>query len=343
MKILLASDGFVTEKVLRSALAEAYPEAEVAALASTWPVPPFKDIGDVREASGDEDELIEALEGCEIAFSHTFPFTRRVIEASPELKMITICRGGPVNVNIDAATEHGVLVTYTPGRNATATAEHSLAMILAAARQIAQRHSEVASGQWRSDYYLYDRVGPEIAGSTIGLVGYGAIGSRVATALVALGATVLVYDPWAEDPKLAGITFHEDLNVVMSQANILSLHARVTDDNRHMINAKNIALMPENSIIVNCARGELLDYDAVCNALETGKLYAAAFDTFPEEPLPANHRLRTFSNVTMTPHLAGASKGAAELAARIGAADIAAFAQGGEPQYVANPEVLNGN
>lgn len=340
MKILLASDQFVTGDVMQTALDQAGVEAEIVGISSSWPVPPFTDIGDVREALGDEDELIEALHGCDIAMSHTFPFTRKVIEASPDLKVIAIGRGGPVNVNLEAATDNGVIVTYAPGRNAIATAEHSLAMILAAARQISQRDAEVKAGHWGSDFYIYDKVSPEISGSTVGVLGLGAIGKRVAKALVALDAEVIAYDPFTQDRDVPGVEFVDDLDEFFRRSNVLTLHARVTEENRHIVGAHALDLVPEGAILVNCARGELVDYDAVCDALESGKLFAAAFDTLPAEPLPDDHRLRTFDNVTMTPHLGGASKGAAQLAARINATDIAAFIAGERPTYVANPEVL---
>ena len=339
MKVLLASDGFVTDAVLRTALAHALPDVETASIASTWPVPPFRDIGDVREAAGDEDELIEALSGCDVAFSHTFPFTEKVIAASPSLKLVAICRGGPVNVNIEAATRAGVLVSYTPGRNATATAEHTVGMILASLRQIPQRHREVVDGQWRSDYYIFDNVGAEIGSSTVGVVGYGAVGRRVAAVMAAFGARVLVYDPWADEPA-EGMTRVDSLGELLAGSDVVTVHARVTAENRGMIDADALALMPEGSVLVNCARGELVDYDAVCDALDSGRLFAAGFDVLPQEPLPPGHRLLRTPRVTITPHLAGASKEAARIAARIGAEDIAAFAAGRRPLHLANPEAL---
>ncbi len=339
MKVLLASDGFVTDAVLRTALARALPDVETASIASTWPVPPFRDIGDVREAAGDEDELIEALSGCDVAFSHTFPFTEKVIAASPSLKLVAICRGGPVNVNIEAATRAGVLVSYTPGRNATATAEHTVGMILASLRQIPQRHREVVDGQWRSDYYIFDNVGAEIGSSTVGVVGYGAVGRRVAAVMAAFGARVLVYDPWAGEPA-EGMTHVDSLGELLAGSDVVTIHARVTPENRRMIDTDALALMPEGSVLVNCARGELVDYDAVCDALDAGRLFAAGFDVLPQEPLPPGHRLLRTPRVTITPHLAGASKEAARIAARIGAEDIAAFAAGRRPLHLANPEAL---
>lgn len=343
MKILLASDGFVTSDVMKEALTPQLPQAELNTIASTWPVPPFEDIGDVHEALGDEDALIEALQGCEAVMTHTFPFTTKVIKACPDLRFITVCRGGPVNVNVDAATQAGVLVANTPGRNATATAEHSVGMILATMRQIAQRHTEVMSGQWRSDYYIFDKVGGEVGSSTIGVIGYGNVGRKVANIMAAFGGLVLVYDPWAKDRTGASnIRFVDTLEELLRSSDVVTIHARVTEENKHFINATTLAMMPRGSVLINCARGPLVDYDAVCDALDSGHLFAAGFDCLPLEPLPTDHRLLHTEHVTITPHLAGASKEASRLAARIASADLARFFRGELPEHAINPEVWKG-
>ncbi len=357
MKIVLAGDGFVTVEVLRRGLEAAgvveagigyssgvpnspIHEVDILTLRSAWPDEPYKDFSGVHEALGDEDELIEALQGAEICFSHTFPFSEKVFAACPDLTLVTICRGGPVNVDLEAATRHGVSVSFTPGRNATATAEHSVAMIMAAARNIAQRDAELRTGQWRSDYYNYTAVGPEISGSTVGVCGYGAVGSRVATILDAMGAHVLVYDPWIDPMRLGSdMEYVEELDELLSRAHILTLHMRYSKDTAGMIGEREISLLPQDAILVNCARGGLLDYEAVADALDSGKLFAAAFDCLPAEPLPSKHRLFSTPNVTMTPHLAGASKQAAELAAQIGGRDIAAYLSGKPLMHCANPQV----
>lgn len=340
MKVLLASDGFVTEPVLHEALTAELPEADLATLTTGWPVPPFTDVEDVHEAAGDTDALIEALAGCSVAFSHVFPFTRRVIESSPELELVTICRGGPVNVSLAAATEQGVMVSFTPGRNARATAEHSVAMMLDAVRQIAQRHHEILQGRWASDHYVFDRAAPELGASTVGLIGYGAVGALVAQILRGFGTTVLAFDPWAQRAGVE-VEFVDSLPELLDRSDIVSLHARATAENAHLIDADALSLMKPGAILVNCARGSLVDYDAVCDALDSGRLRAAAFDVLPLEPLPADHRLLRTPRVTMTPHLAGASQEAARIAARIGAADIARFARGETPIHLANPDVLD--
>lgn len=334
MTILLATDGFITPDVMLEAINDEV-TLETKVIQSTWPDTPMADIGEVTEACGDEDELIEALHGCVAVMTHTYPLTEKVIKACPDLKIISVGRGGPVNVNVDAATEAGVLVTYAPGRNARATAEHSIAMILAAARNIALRDAELKSGTWRGDLYRFEETGAEIGSSTVGLIGCGAVGSRVASVMKAMGADVLIYDPYSQVEGYEQV----DLDDLLKRSDIISLHARVTDENRHMINAETIGAMKKGAIFVNCARGPLVDADALCDALDSGHIRHAALDCLPEEPLPAGHRLLTTPGVTLTPHIAGASQEAARIAARINAADIAAFLRGEKPQHIANPSV----
>lgn len=344
-RVLAAGDHFVLNRLLVDAVraestrAETTGDLEFSELTLPWPVVPFGRVAEVDEASGTEDELIAALQGVQVCVTQMAPLTRRVLEACPDLAFFGVSRGGPVNANLEAATEHGVAVAFAPGRNAAATAEHTLGMIMAAARRIPQTHSDLHSGLWRGDYYRYEQVGPEIEGSTVGLIGYGAVGSRVARMLGALGAHVLVYDPFAAD--LGGVAELVPLDELLSRAQILSLHARVTPETTGMIGAAELAALPDGAVVVNCARGALLDYDALCDALDSGHLYGAACDVFPEEPIPAGSRLLTTPNLTITPHLAGASKQTAMNAATILAKDVARHLNGQPLLHCANPEVLN--
>jgi len=337
VKVLVAGDRFILPEILLEALSRHVPDAETAVIKGNWPVSPFVQIGEVYEAEGDEDELIAALDGCEVAFVHASPFTEKVIAATAgRLKLITVGRGGPVNINVPAATRHGVRVSNAPGRNATATAEHSVAMILAAVRQLVDRHNELVAGQWRGDYYAYENVAPEVRGSIVGLIGHGAVGSRVGATLHAMGAQVLAYDPYVAAEDMPGIEKVEDLNDLLRRSSILTLHPRLNDETRGMIGAEQIALLPAGSILVNCARPPILDYDALCDALDSGHLYAAAADVLPEEPLPAGHRLLRTERLIVTPHLAGASRQSAQLAAELGAADIARYVAGEPLQHALN-------
>lgn len=343
VKILTAGDHFVHSTLLADALRQELGDTaeavEFTGLSLPWPIEPFGKVAEVHEASGTEDQLIEALQGVRICVTQMAPLTKRVLAACPELELFAVGRGGPVNANLQAATEHGVAVTSAPGRNATATAEHIVAMILAALRRIPHSHTELTRGTWRGDYYQYDKVGMELADNTVGLVGYGAIGHRVARILTGFGAHVLVHDPYLAPEASAGAE-QVGLEELLRRSRVLSLHARLTADNTHMISAPQIAAMPSGSVIVNCARGGLLDYDAVCDALDSGHLFAAAFDVFPQEPIPATSRLLRTPGIVMTPHLAGASKQTAHQAARICAEEVARHLHGEPLAHCVNPEAL---
>ncbi|MFI7609894.1 2-hydroxyacid dehydrogenase [Nonomuraea terrae] len=332
MRVLAAGDHFVQNRLFVEALRREVPgELDIRELTLPWPLVPFGKVGEVDEASDVEDELIEALDGVEVCVTQMAPLTRRVLEASPGLRLFCVSRGGPVNANLEAATRAGVAVTFAPGRNAVATAEHTLAMLLAATRRIPQTHGDLAGGVWRGDYYTYDNVGPELEGNTAGLIGYGAIGRRVARMLEGFGAEVLVYDPYVDVPNRV------DLPELLERSRFVSLHARATPETAGMIGAGQIAAMPRGSVLVNCARGALLDYDALCDALDSGHLFGAAMDVFPEEPIPTGSRLLTTPNLIMTPHLAGASKETAMKAASIVAADVARYVRGEPLSHLANP------
>lgn len=317
MRTLVAGDHFVTPSLLSSALSGL--PLDLTDITLSWPLVPFGPVAEVDEASGTEDELIAALQGVRVLVTQMAPVTERVLAACPDLELVVVCRGGPVNVNLEAAQRFGVTVRSTPGRNAVAAAEHTIALLLAALRHIPDIHQGVRDGSWRSDLYALDEVGSELADSTVGLVGYGAIGARVARILRAFDATVLVHDPYASG--VASIPLDE----LLSRSSAVSLHARLTDANRHMIDAPAIALMPPGSVLVNTARGGLVDYDAVVDALESGHLGAAAFDVFDTEPLPPDSRLLKAPRTVLTPHLAGATRQTAQRAATLAAAEVAAY------------------
>jgi len=339
-RILVAGDHFILPSIFADAIrAEVKAAVEFREYQSPWPGVPFGKIGEVTEASGSEEEIIQALKGVSIYVANHAPLTKKVLEAAPDLKLAVIARGGPTNANIKAASERGVLVCNAPGRNATATAEHAVGLVLVVLRRIPETHAALAEGVWRGDYYEYDNCGLELENSTAGLIGFGAIGRRVARILGGFGCQVLVYDPYVKEEALAGLAQSVGLDELLSRSRIISLHARATPETKGIIGAKQVAAMPAGSVLINCARGTLVDYDAVCDALDSGHLWGAGFDVFPEEPIPADSRLLRTPHIVMTPHIAGASKQTAEKAARIAAGEVRRFLLGEPLEHCVNPLV----
>lgn len=342
-KALAAGDKFVLSGLISEALKlEVGEKLEITSLDLPWPIEPFGEVAEVQEASGTEEQLIEALEGVEILVTQLAPVTRRVIESTDALRMVVCTRGGPVNVNVDAATERGIAVCYAPGRNAPAAAEYTVGLMLAAMRRITEAHSTLSSGEWKGEYYAYEEAGLELDGAMVGLVGFGAIGSRVTRVLKAFGANVLVYDPFVEAAKVeeVGARLGGELDELLEACSVVSLHARLSEDTRGMIGAKQLSRMPEGSVLVNTARGGLLDYEALCDALESGHLGSAALDVYAEEPPSGSSRIFEAPRLVLSPHIAGATRETAQRAARIAAEEVGRYVRGEKLVNVTNPEAV---
>jgi D-3-phosphoglycerate dehydrogenase / 2-oxoglutarate reductase len=343
-KILVAGDRHVLTRLMVDALREELGEGpDLATLDFEWPLEPHIDVAEVREAAGSEEEVIAAGEGAEVIVTQLAPITEKVLRSLEGLKLVVVTRGGPVNVNVDAATEHGVIVANAPGRNAPAAAEYALGLMLAAMKRIPDAHASLKGGEWRGEFYAFEENGVELDGSTAGLVGFGAIGSRVAKVLGAFGTEVLVYDPFVDDARVEEVGARKvELDELLEHARVISIHARLTDETRGMIGAAQIAKMPEGSVLVNTARGGLLDYEALCDALESGHLGAAALDVYDEEPPPEGSRLFEVPNLVLSPHIAGATRETAHRAASIAAAEVGRYARGEDLTNVVNPEARSG-
>ena len=334
MKILLAGDGFVLNDLLEREITRVLSiKCEISKIVLPWPATPFVRVADVDEASGSEDEIIRVIRDAEVIVTQMAPLTARVFAAAPGLKLVICTRGGPVNVNLRAATERGIAVCSTPGRNAVAVAEYTLLLMLAALRRLPEAHTSLAGGQWRSGLYAYSESGGEIAGSVVGVVGLGEIGRRVAASVRAMGATVIAHDPHTTSSD--GIELVA-LGELLDRADIVTLHARLTPETRHMIGAAELTRIRAGGILVNTARGGLLDYDAALHALESGRLAALALDVFPEEPVPATWPLLRARGVVLSPHLAGATRQTAARAAATAANELDRYARGEPLMHVVN-------
>lgn len=346
--VSIFGDLFVTNEVLQNELEKAFSESDFTFvynyLTDDWPVTPVMRTDEIREFVGSEDEVIENIGETEILITHTAPISRRVIESAPKLKVVGAARGGPVNINWDACTERGIPVLYAPGRNSGAVAEFTIGLMLAQSRNIARcHHSFITDKAWRGDLYVYESVGKEMGSSVVGLVGCGAIGKKVGQLAAAFGAYVILYDPFVAVEEVRELGFAPvDLETLCRTADFISLHARLTEETSGMIGAAELALMKETTYIVNTARGELIDHGALYACLRDGGIAGAALDVFEDEPPPHDSPLFDLHNVTATTHLAGASRQASEIGAKVlckGIYDY--FARGETPKFCCNAKVFD--
>lgn len=339
-RILVAGDNFIRPSLFRESLKRSVPGVlDIRELKLPWPDTPFGPVSEVEEASGTEEELIEALDGCAIVVTQLAPLTERVMEKSPCLKLAVVARGGPTNVNLDAAARHGVTVANYPGRNSIATAEMTIALSMALLRGIGPAHMSMVRGIWRSDLYSWDKVGHELADSTVGLLGLGAVGFRVAKAFRNMGANVLVYDPFVSDAKIGDLGNRATtVQSLFSNSRLVSVNARLTPETQDIVDSAAIGAMSPGGLLVSTARGGLVDYDAVAEAIESGQLGGAAFDVYRDEPADFGHSIFQLAgagyNILLTPHVGGASEETAIRAARGAGDEVARFLAGRPLRHV---------
>ena len=247
--------------------------------------------------------------------------TKKIIESAKQLRVVGRAGVGVDNVDVESATQHGIVVMNTPGGNTVTTAELSFAMLLALARKVPQAHSTMVSGKW--DRKLFQ--GIELAGKTLGILGMGRIGTEVAKRAKAFGMRIIAYDPYLTEDraKAGGAEFAEEVDDVYRVADFITVHMPVTAETKHMLNAAAFSKMKPGVRIVNCARGEIIAEEDLLAALESGKVAGAALDVFAVEPLPANHPYRKQPNLILTPHL-GASTSEAQEKCGIEVAEVIA-------------------
>lgn len=288
------------------------------------------------------DTIYAAAADAEILITHFCPVTQRLIAACPQLRIIGVLRSGYENVNFAAARKRSILVFNTPGRNADAVADFTIGMLIAEARNIARGHHGLKRGEWIRTYPNYQHI-PDLPGRTVGLIGLGEIGLKVARRLSGFDVQILGYDPYADPARVApyGVQL-ADLDELLSASDFMSLHARLTAENRHMIGARELALMKPTAYLINTARAGLVDEAALYRALSTGRLAGAALDVFEQEPPGRDHPLVNLPNVTLTPHMAGGSVDAFVNSPKRLAADMVhLFGQCGEIRNLLNRESLD--
>jgi D-3-phosphoglycerate dehydrogenase / 2-oxoglutarate reductase len=308
-------------------------------LEQPWPDEPMQHgyakagLDGLKEYMGEPDEIVEFVGDAEIFVTHLAPLSRAMVARLPKLKLVAVSRGGPVNIDMRAARDHAIRVVNTPARNASAVAEFTIGAILAETRLIRAGHDALKTGTWRGDLYRADLTGRELSEMTVGVIGYGAIGTRVVKLLKAFGCRILVCDPYVQlsaQDRADGVV-HVGLDTLLGESDIVTLHARVTAETTQMIDAAALARMKKGAIFVNTARGPLVDYEALYDALVGGHLRGAMLETFAVEPPPADWPLLHLPNVTLTPHIAGASVRTVTHAAEMAAEEVRRYIAGEPP------------
>lgn len=338
-RILAIGDSYLNADVLvrgleREDLAAHVDTATVTATGNpTWPT------DGIREYEGDPAEVSGFIDGHEVLALHGAPVTRAVLEANPQVRLIACARGGPVNIDVDAARALGVTITTTPGKNADAVADLTLGMVVTLMRHVGPSQRSVADvaasgGNLAESAFEGARwFGRELSECRLGLVGLGNVARLVAARARSLGMTVVAYDPFVPADAAPGVTRRASLEELLGDVDVLSLHARATTENRHMIGAEQLRALPAGAALINTARESLIDEHALVEALRDDHLSGVALDVCesdgPWRDLAADPR------VVLMPHIGGATFGSLRRGAEMVGSEIAAYLAGRELRWPA--------
>lgn len=288
-----------------------------------------------------DDELTERIKDANIAIVGRHPFPARAFEVAENLQMLAVWQTGYDHVDLDAATKHGVAVSNVPGYAFDAVAEFVFAQALNLLRRLHEADRSLREGkfEWR-DYICGAYKGNQLLGKTIGVIGTGNIGRRVIEIARGFKMGVLAYTahPDHVKEKELGLRF-TDMDTLLTRSDIVTLHVPLTPSTEKMIGAEELLKMKPTSILINTARGEVVDEAALLSALRSGHIAAAGLDVFEDEPLPSNSPLLGLNNVLLTPHIAFLSEESLDECTSVTIDNIRQFLQG-NPQNIVNPDVL---
>lgn len=270
---------------------------------------------------GSEDALLERIRGFEVVINirSSTKFTERVFAESPSLRMLSIWGTGTDNVDLAAAKRHGVTVTNTPGVAAVSIAEHSLMLTLAVARRIVAMHQQVVAGGWPRGQSV------QLRGKTLGIIGLGAIGRAFARLGEAIGMRVIA---WTMHPNPALGFALVELDELLRESDVVSMHLRQSPQTIGFLGARELGMMKPSAILINTARGPIIDEAALIAALRERRIAGAGLDVFDVEPLPAGHALTSLDNVVLTPHNAGVTPEVLEAGLALALENVDGFLNG---------------
>ena len=293
-----------------------------------------------------EEEMIELIGDADGAQVGIWPLTsRQVMEACANLKVVSRFGVGVDSIDIPAATELGVMVCNVPGSNTTEVADHAMSLMLSLTRRLYDAITSTRAGNWADNPRAHGAFTPSmrrLSGHTVGIVGFGNIGRAFATRVRGFGVSrILAYDPFVN--QLAGDLYGVELvdfETLTKEADCISVHCSATDDSKHLFNAETFRRMKPTALLVNTARGPIVNEDDLADALEAGEIEAAAIDVTEVEPLPSSSRLLGIPNCYVTPHIAAMSQVFIAETAVMQAENVIRVLTGEKPHGLANPEVI---
>lgn len=297
------------------------------------------------EVNGPSEELvppglIDIIDDINILVTHFTVIPASIINAAKNLEFIGILRGGWENVDLPAASNRKIPISNSPGRSADAVADFTIGLMLAESKNIVRSSIALREGLWKQEFpnspYRHN-----LRGQTVGLIGFGQVGSRVAKKLGGFEVNTLVYDPYISNEVIIKAGCQPiDLNSLLKQSDFVSLHYRYNKGDKSLLGPKEISLMKPTAYIINTARGGLIDGDALYQVLKDHKIGGAALDVFEEEPLPKNYQFFELENVTLTPHLAGHSLDSISTPFEILGNEIERFLKNEPLHFVKNKDLI---
>jgi len=292
-----------------------------------------------------DEELLEYIGDREIIVLESAPLSAAVIENSKSLKVIAVCKGTPSNIDVKAATQRGIIVFNTPARNADAVADLTVGLIIMSARSIVPALQSVIQGDWyrRGPLWAYLAFqGFELKGRVVGIIGFGAIGRRVARRLKGFGMDILVYDPFIAPEMIEAFQANPcSLAELLQTADFVTLHVPVTEQTKGMIGDEEFSLMKRSAYLINTSRAVVVQRDSLLRALECGLIAGAALDVHYQEPLGPNDPLLRMPNVICLPHIGGATRDVLDRQLSMVLTSLLKIKKGLKPDHIVNPEVFS--
>ena len=341
MRILVVGDSFVSVEVFKkgfAALERAHDVEYLQLDESRSFTPSTESERSIREYLGTPGEIAGRVAGKDVLVVHGAPVTAAVLDAAPGLRLLCCARGGPVNVDVKAASERGIPVVNTPGKNADAVADQALAFMVMLARGFPRAQKFLLDGGrlGESAYEGAQFLGHELGGHVLGLVGYGNVGRRVALRALAFGMEVVVYDPFVQTIDIPGVRQLPSLAALLEEADFVSLHVRASAETENLMGRAEFSAMKEGSWFINTARETLVDESALDAALASRHLAGAALDVVRPSSGSGPHPLLRHPNVVITPHIGGATHETLLRGVTMVAGEIERFARGESMNAVVN-------